>query len=109
MGIYIIYLTTCKTQKLNLFHKIDKRCIFPDSGDWCYFEDTMFTKMHSQEFHVKSDLERNIFKSCSTSAYTKKTDSVSVSGKTTPHSRKAWGKWIWNYNYFLKKGLQGPP
>ena len=22
---------------------------------------------------------------------------------------KVWGKWIWNYNYFLKKGLQGPP
>ena len=28
MDIYIIYLTTCKTQKLNLFHKIDRGAYF---------------------------------------------------------------------------------
>lgn len=47
----------------------------------------MFTKMHSQEFHVKSDFELSIFiKWLNFYIHERRPNSVSVSGKTTPHS-----------------------
>ena len=60
MGIYIIYLTTCKTQKLNLFHTIDRGAYFQTLETGVILKTQCLPKC-SQEFHVKSDFELSIF------------------------------------------------